>query len=296
MKCTNKDFKFSEIVCDCKLTHDKITGKYILYAPQYIKGKVINNRSKIVSLDPGEKSFMAFYGLDHIGMIGEDIRIKILEQEKNIRQSQRKLSKVKECLAITNEKERNEIFNKIKIKCRRKIKRIKKAMNKYYRKIKNIVKELHNKTALFLCKNYDIVLIPVFETQRMISNGDEIKKTPQQIKKNIIENSQQINTDLKKYKKKSVLNSRVKFVLNMLSHYKFRQHLLAKGEEYGCLIKVVTEEYTSVACGKCGKLSKKYSNRIKECTDANCKFKIDRDFNGSRLIMIKNIGSVRSKS
>ena len=39
-----------------------------------------------------------------------------------------------------------------------------------YNKIKNLVKELHNQTALYLCKNYDAILIPSFGTQRMISD------------------------------------------------------------------------------------------------------------------------------
>ena len=53
---------------------------------------------------------------------------------------------------------------------------IKKAIRRYYKKIKNIVKELHNKTALFLCKNYDIILIPIFKTSEMILNKAKIIK------------------------------------------------------------------------------------------------------------------------
>lgn len=70
IECNDRKFSFSNIACDCKLTYDKITKSYTLYAPQYIKGKLPENRNKIVSLDPGEKAFMAFYGLDHVGMIG----------------------------------------------------------------------------------------------------------------------------------------------------------------------------------------------------------------------------------
>jgi len=55
--------------------------------------------------------------------------------------------------------------------------------------------------------------------------------------------------------------------------------------EYGCEVKIVTEEYTSKCC-RCGILSDNYTNRIKSCS--NCNLKIDRDINGSRNILIKN--------
>ncbi len=294
IKCKNPNFKFDNIVCDCKLMYHKIKRIYTLYAPQYIKGKVVNDRNKIVSLDPGEKAFIAFYGLDHVGMIGEDIRIKISSIEKNIRQAQRKLSKIVTYFNdLKKDKSTNDI-KKEKIKYRQKIRRIKKAIRKYYHKINNVIKELHNKTALFLCKNYDIILIPEFKTSEMVGNKttlikNKIKEDNENIKKEIV-NHEELNKELKRYKKRSVLNSRVKFVLNMLSHYKFRQQLLAKSEEYGCLVEIVTEEYTSQCCGKCGKLSKHYTRRMKKCP--HCKFEIDRDFNGSRNIMIMNINKI----
>ena len=81
------------------------------------------------------------------------------------------------------------------------------------------------------------------------------------------------------------LSKRVKYVLNSLSHYKFRQHLANKCREYGCEMIIVTEEYTSMTCTKCGKISNKCRSRIKECE--NCRYKINRDVNGARNILIK---------
>jgi putative transposase len=57
--------------------------------------------------------------------------------------------------------------------------------------------------------------------------------------------------------------------------------------EYGCQLINVTEEYTSQCCGKCTKLSTTYNYREKKCI--HCNYKIDRDVNGSRNILIKNI-------
>ena len=92
--------------------------------------------------------------------------------------------------------------------------------------------------------------------------------------------------EIKRMRKKKTLSKRTKFVLNMLSHYKFKQHLINKCDEYGCEINIVTEEYTSKCCSKCGILSENYTNRIKTCI--SCGLKIDRDINGSRNILIKN--------
>src|ERR1700722_4418495 len=92
-----------------------------------------------------------------------------------------------------------------------------------------------------------------------------------------------------KKKEKKKLNKNVKFVLNMLSHYKFRKHLINKANEYGCEVNVITEEDTSITCTKCGHMSKKYEKRQKICEE--CGYKIDRDINGSRNILIKNIKS-----
>ena len=110
------------------------------------------------------------------------------------------------------------------------------------------------------------------------------------IKEDNKNNKEEMKIKLKKYKRKTRLNGRVKFVLNQLSHYKFKQHLFSKAKEYGCLCIEVTEEYTSQLCTKCGKLSKQYNKRMKKCT--HCGSEIHRDVNGSRNILIKNISEI----
>jgi len=260
-----KNVDINKIVSDCKLTWDKTFNTYMLFIPQYINNKIIKNRQKIVALDPGEKIFMSYYGLETAGYIGKDIRIPILEQERKIRRYQRMLN-------------HNKNKNGEKIKRKR---RIILRINRCYRKIKGLVNELHKKTALYLCKNYDRILIPTFGTQNMIKNKKKILK---KIRENKNETDE---CEKKKYKRVVRLNSRVKFVLNMLSHYKFRQQLFSKGEEYGCQILEVNEAFTSQCCTKCGMLSSKYKNRVKECE--NCKYESNRDINGSRNILLKNL-------
>ena len=275
----------NNVVNDCFIIHDKINKRYTMNMPCYEnKNNNILQREPIVALDPGEKIFMAYHGLDSYGKIGIDVRKKILLYQKRIKKYQSVLKNGK------NRKGKN-------IKKANK-KKIKQHIQRNYNKIKNFVKELHNKTALFLCKNYERILIPEFKTQSMISNGKnsrdykkeiEIKKKIRNYNINDAYNEDpEYGKSIKKYyNRKSRLATRVKFVLMSLSHYKFRQHLFNKSEEYGCKMELVTEEYTSMTCTNCGLQSKNYNNRIKSCR--NCKYKIDRDIGGSRNILIKNI-------
>ena len=234
---------------------------------------VIENRIPICSIDPGEKVAFTYYSTKDYGFIGNDIRIIILKIEERIKKYQRLLKKGKN--------KKNKRLRKHKI-----IKKI----NLQYKKIKGIVNELHKKAALFLCRNYGIILIPKFETQKMVCDKVSIKnkvKTNYETIKNDNDNKEELVKKLKEYKRRRRLNGRVKFVLNQLSHYKFRQHLFSKAKEYGCLCVEVSEEYTSQLCSVCGNLDKNYSNRIKKCK--HCKSEINRDVNGARNILLKNI-------
>lgn len=97
-----------------------------------------------------------------------------------------------------------------------------------------MVKELHNKTAIFLCSNYKRILLPEFKVKDILKNIG-ISKV-KEIQNPIVR--ARVN---KMYK-------RVKFVLLNLSHYRFRQHLTNKCAEYGCQLEIVNEAYTSQCC------------------------------------------------
>jgi transposase len=261
----------SKITSDSRLIYDRYFNKFYLKCPIYFKIKKIENRKSIVALDPGEKIFMAYYSLNDCGTIGDDIKKEILNYQVKIKKIQRGIKK-------------NININKLAIKNKRQLKR---KLQKYYKKIKDLVHELHNKTALFLVKNYNKILLPEFETQQMVKCFGRrfIKNKVKEIKNSELNFAEQ-KTEFRKYTKINKLAKSVKFVLNSLSHYSFKQHLINKAAEYGCEVKIVTEEYTSKCCSRCGILSNNYCNRVKTCK--NCNLTIDRDINGSRNILIKN--------
>jgi len=257
---------------DCRLFYCCKSNTYTLMVPVNVSCKSLPDREDIVAIDPGEKKFIEFYGLKSQGYIGKNIRKPLLKLRGQISKYQKILKKTK--------------TNKSGYKLRNK-KHIKRKISKLYKKIKHIVKELHNQSANYLCKNYDKILIPKFETQQMVKHKHKsfkVHKTKLLNEGDTYEKRKQIAKNLTR---KCRLNRNVKYVLNTLSHFSFRQHLTDKSVEHGCQLKVISEEYTSLTCTNCGHMSKVYNSRVKECE--YCKFKIDRDLNGARNILLKNL-------
>ena len=258
---------------DCRLFYNYNMDTFTLLVPTSYYCRPIANRESICAIDPGESKFISFYGLQSYGYIGKDIRQPLLK----IRD---KISRYQKILKRNTNKKNTKLRNK---------KQIIRKINKLYKKSKNIVKELHNQSANYLCKSYDKILIPKFETQKMVRT---YKKTFKQYKLECINKSKTLEERkeiARNLTKRCRLSKNVKYVLNQLSHYSFRQHLTNKAKEHGCLVKVVSEEYTSKTCTNCGCISDSYNKeRVKSCK--NCNYKIDRDTNGARNILIKNIG------
>ena len=115
---------------------------------------------------------------------------------------------------------------------------------------------MHNKTSIFLCKTYDRVMVTDFSSRKVNS-------------------------------KKKGLPKNHKKVLGKLSHYRFRQRLAQKCQEYRCQYIEVTEEYTSKTCCNCGKLNYNLGDS-KHFDCDRCHLSMDRDTNGSINIFIKN--------
>ncbi len=82
-------------------------------------------------------------------------------------------------------------------------------------KVINLVDELHHKAALFLVKNYDVILLPTFETKQMTSKAN-----------------------------RKLHNKTVRSMLTF-AHYRFKKFLKNKAFEYGKVVVEVCEAYTS---------------------------------------------------
>lgn len=131
------------------------------------------------------------------------------------------------------------------------------AGRRIYRKIRNLVDEVHKKLAKYLCDNYRKIILPVFETSNMVRRG---------------------NRKLRKKTARSMLT---------WSHYRFRLRLLSKCREYPWCEVILTEEpYTSKTCGNCGEINAKLGGKkLFKCR--KCDYVADRDVNGARNILLR---------
>jgi transposase len=148
------------------------------------------------------------------------------------------------------------IYTTLKSKRSKRI--ILKVINRKYRKIKNMTNDLHWKTIKAIVTRYDNVCIPEFGTQQLLSK---------------------------------IKNKKQRFLLQTLSHYTFRMRLKWKCKLHACNFHLGTEEYTSKTCTNCGKLNDVGSSKHYKCSD--CNIEIDRDFNGSRNILIKYLSEMK---
>jgi len=126
---------------------------------------------------------------------------------------------------------------------------------KKWRIIKNRINEMHWKTISYLTRNYDTILLPEFRTSEMVKGKKLTRMT--------------------------------KRLMTMFSFYAFKEKLKFKCKSTNTKLYIVEEEYTSKTCTKCGKINNIGSNERYKCKE--CGLEIDRDVNGNRNIMIKNI-------
>jgi putative transposase len=228
------------IPCDFAIKYEE-SGKYYLCIPSYRDG--VNEKApyEIVSLDPGIRTFQTFYSPEGIvGKIGENTVEQLARIGERIDRMQSHADK------------ETNISLKTKIKKRCTLLRT---------KIKNTVKDLHWKTASYLCENFDKIIIPSFEVQQMTTIG-----------------------------KRKINSTSVRKMLS-LSHYQFKQRLQCMATYYGRKVYICDESYTSKTCGNCGFLDDKLGGK-KEYICKTCGVNIDRDVNGARNVLLRQLSGL----
>ena len=207
-------------------------NKFILNIPEdrkIIKPDIIN---KVCGIDPGNKSFLTIYNPEG------------------------------ECIKIANRDTNNKLMKLIKRKVMFKKLTINKDCSKYRKatlrnnkRIRDLVKELHYKSARYICKNFEVIYLGKLSTKAITT-------------------------------KKGNMSKLEKLFTYAISHDTFRTIIKNKAEEFNQEVKIVPEHYTSMTCGNCGNI--KVINSSREYNCSNCKINIDRDLNGARNILIKN--------
>ena len=224
---TDSEVKDSQLILE--------NGRYFLCVSYVEKKKTREPSGRIVALDPGVRDFMTFFSEDCFGWLGMQCinRIQRLCQHCDNLYSR-----------ATQEK--------------RPLRRaLRKAANKIRVKIRNLIDELHKKIAHFLVTNFDIILLPTFETKQMTKRGG------------------------RKLRKKSVRQ------MLTLSHYRFKVFLKQKAKEYGVRVIDVCEAYTSRTVSWTGELVANLGgSKVIKSSEGQS---MDRDLNGARGIFIKSV-------
>lgn len=299
-------------LCDMTIIKEK-GNRYFLQIPYETPIVNDNKEDSVVSVDPGIITFGAFYDPSGkcgklgdnlgkvVGILNDDIskltskisntvnhkkniqikkiknkiitkkydnkdklikKIKILEKTPTNDKKDRiiKKNKIKRLKnKILKEETRGIIKQTLLENVKKQIKQKKKMVINKRKKVKNVVKDTHQKIISYLCKNYKYIIVPKLNTVSIS----------------------------KKQKKQG--NQREAQKTMTISEGLFMARLKTKIESYKEKYLIVPEEsYTSMTCGKCGKLNKKLGRKRKfNCEE--CKSDHDRDINAARNILIKTL-------
>lgn len=208
-------------------------NRWWLAVPSKRSIEIAENQGRVVALDPGIRKFITFFSTESCGFIGEGDFSRI----------QRLCSWL------------DKLFSKRATVGSKKEKRsITKAIRRMQFRIKSLIDELHHKTAKFLTDNFDVILLPTFETKQMVSKAN------------------------RKIRSKSVRN------MLTFSHFRFKQFITWKARCTGKIVVDVNEAYTSKTHPQTGEIKNIGSSKTIRLLDGSL---ADRDICGARGIMLR---------
>jgi len=214
----------------------KHNGRYYLTVPYKITTIRSENQGRIAAIDPGVRSFISFFSTTGMfGHIGKHDIGRIQRLCEYLDKLTGKMSKAK-----SNQRQR-----------------LKKASQRLRWKIKDLVDELHWKTAKFLVNNFDVILLPRFETAKMSKRAT-----------------------------RKIYKTSVRQMLTW-SHYRFAERLKYKAAEYGKTVLRVSEAFTSKTNSWTGEIIENLGAKKFITVSKN---RIDRDINGARNILLRALG------
>jgi putative transposase len=208
-------------------------GEYYLIVSEEVQPRSPDNQGRVVALDPGVRTFMTYFSESAYGWLGKDANLVIQ----------------KLCFKL------DKIISQLSKSKSAQKQRLKKAADRLRAKIQHLVKELHHKTARFLVDNFDVILLPSFESSQMASKS-----------------------------RRKIRAFTVRQMLT-LSHYQFKKHLEWKAWELGKVaLTDINEAYTSKTVSWTGEVVNIGGSRVIKSSDGRS---MDRDLNGARGIFLR---------
>ena len=216
-----------------------------------IQNKKDNNNSscKTVVIDPGIRTFLTCLDSDNrVFEIGKDF---CLEDKFRTR-----INKI-------------DIGTKISLVGLRKQERYtalkaKRSVELHRRKVRDLVNEMHKKTARTLLDNYDVIVLPKLRSKSI----------------------------LKRIDKGGVLGKETNRNIGLLSHCKFHDYLTWKAGVEGKIVIDQNEAFTTQTCFGCGLLNDIGSSKVYSCKF--CGNKCDRDIQSCYNILTRYMSSYSS--
>lgn len=217
---------------DCRLVwHD---GRWYVCMPTTQSRCVAENQGRVVSLDPGVRTFLTWFSERDCGKIGRH----------DIGRIQRLCAHLDDLLSRASKAPANQ---------RRSMHR---AAGRMRQKIRDLVDELHHKTARFLVDQFDVILLPTFEVGGM---------------------STRLGRKINRKSVRGMLN---------FAHFRFKQFLKHKAFETGKIVIDVNEAYTSKTVSWTGEIVANLGGR-RTIKSRQAGESMDRDYNGARGILLR---------
>jgi IS605 OrfB family transposase len=123
-----------------------------------------------------------------------------------------------------------------------------------WRRLKNLVKDMHWKSANYLVRNYQYIFLEDFSASACLK-GDAKPMT--------------------------------KRIIQQYSFYKFKQRLAYLCDKYSCKLILVHPALTTKGCSFCGALQNIKKSETYSCP--NCSFTTDRDWNSGKNVLVKGM-------
>jgi hypothetical protein len=232
----------------CTLNYDSLTNKYLLTVPEEIKESVRNNVDNIeCGIDLGFRTFATVYSENQCEAICDDPYAIFDNCFKKIQSIQNKLSAKHPKLLNSRNKPRNKYNG-------RKRSNLKRGLRKYYKRIQDLVKDLHFKSSYTLVNKYLKIYIGKISVKNILRRKSGGKKNSQLSKKN-------------------------KRICSALSPYSFIERLKYMGKKYGVEIIPVSEYLTTKTCSSCGRKNELGKSKYHIC---HCGMRTERDINAAK--------------
>ena len=228
-------------------------GEWYACCQDYICINHITSEDKsLVACDPGVRNFITTFSDSQAKVYGEDF-----SKNRLVPLALRARKLISERQLLFNAKKKFKNPEDVPQVIYDQLRKVEKRLNKLRARKDHLVEDLHKRVAYDLLVENDIILLPTFNTSKMVKKGS-----------------------------RKIGRNTVAAMLD-LNHYRFKLHLRWLAKKYGKVVIDVNEAYTS----------KTYNGRVMNNLGGRSSFKvplvdgrskvIGRDLNGARNILIR---------